>query len=893
MFGGKKNIYILSSIYGITSTQGQDQFRRTIGNYWIKQPIQGQYGDTSTFNVGLEQDNDEGERRVRKVDTFKMIPRSSSLAEQNKFPYFIEEEKFEIYAPKEYYGSEPGWINEITRIVGSTESEYTDYNFTLDTPFTEEESNILNSTKTGAYVSSEFEYNYFSLSYERLVSSPVQPESVLPNIYNFVLYNMSENSDKKINDKVFQALTAGGQIEKNFIGSVRTFTEPDPNIKYFNYFDAYGNNTNINPTQVSDYMNTIIFGLQSDELQKEVKKITSAFPMHVELKFTTDQTTEFAEILEDSKMTRSLMSYLSKIPRDYNFRSFSASEAQKYSINTFATQRIFEQVSPPEPTDSSDGVTSAPEPRGYRLEGGDLRFIDLSSWFASVFNQKEIEENQNAIYLEEETRKMTPQEKSLYLIIFSGKIKSFLKKHRRNYKKISDGKRSYSETICYKIEKFNSNLNNPLQTIWMPNTSRTEIMTYIDTQVKYDTEYTYRVSAYQVVVGTDYSYNQYSFPDIYDETSTDEDFEEEVTEEMAILDVDGDLAQSMLDATGFTDARPLEGQEDMSPLEIGTPDTQISDQTPDVDTMILSDRDIYETKYANELFVTAGPRQRVDTVNNFRADLSIRTFPFIGIVEVPYFETKGSIIDSPPVFPDVNIIPYRNISNKILINLNSNHGEYELEPITFDESEREIVQKIKQVKKTRSSNTIKYSTDDRVRQFEVYRMETKPEKIEDFIGNLRNTVTTDISEETPQKASSASLIDEIQPNMDYYYMFRAIDVHGHISNPTEVYRVRMVLNSGVSYPLIETYRMEKIEPKNTSKTCKKLLSIQPEFLQTIINKAKSDYGDGTSAKNVKNIILGVKQSPLFGRTFKVRLTSKHTGKQIDLNITFDVELHKN
>ena len=40
----------------------------------------------------------------------------------------------------------------------------------------------------------------------------------------------------------------------------------------------------------------------------------------------------------------------------------------------------------------------------------------------------------------------------------------------------------------------------------------------------------------------------------------------------------------------------------------------------------------------------------------------------------------------------------------------------------------------------------------------------------------------------------------------------------------------------------------------------------------------------------KNIILGIEDESLFGKTFKVRLTSRDTGRKIDINMTFSTKV---
>ena len=49
------------------------------------------------------------------------------------------------------------------------------------------------------------------------------------------------------------------------------------------------------------------------------------------------------------------------------------------------------------------------------------------------------------------------------------------------------------------------------------------------------------------------------------------------------------------------------------------------------------------------------------------------------------------------------------------------------------------------------------------------------------------------------------------------------------------------------------------------------------------------YGSYSSKDDVDGI-MGVEEVGIFGKTFKLRMTSTKTGKQIDLNIRFKTEL---
>jgi hypothetical protein len=69
----------------------------------------------------------------------------------------------------------------------------------------------------------------------------------------------------------------------------------------------------------------------------------------------------------------------------------------------------------------------------------------------------------------------------------------------------------YNETIAYRVEKIggsptgDSRTENVLQNFWFYNTG--DLIEYIDTQVKYGIDYTYKTYAYVIVVGNKYQYS--------------------------------------------------------------------------------------------------------------------------------------------------------------------------------------------------------------------------------------------------------------------------------------------------------------------------------------------------------------------------------------------------
>ena len=88
------------------------------------------------------------------------------------------------------------------------------------------------------------------------------------------------------------------------------------------------------------------------------------------------------------------------------------------------------------------------------------------------------------------------------------------------------------------------------------------------------------------------------------------------------------------------------------------------------------------------------------------------------------------------------------------------------------------------------------------------------------------------------------------------------------------------------------------KPKSQRKGFKKFIQLVPALSQQMVNYEDSGLTiDGKlindPAAVSDSISLGIVEPKLFvkdnNKIFKIRLTSKQTGKKLDLNITFDIE----
>ena len=257
------------------------------------------------------------------------------------------------------------------------------------------------------------------------------------------------------------------------------------------------------------------------------------------------------------------------------------------------------------------------------------------------------------------------------------------------------------------------------------------------------------------------------------------------------------------------------------------------------------------------------------------------------LIEVPYFEYTSKVLDTPPASPVVNIAPYYGVNNKLMFSLESGFGNYEIKPEIVEEGEASDITNFL-ISQNRTTQILKYSTDDFISKYRIYRLDFHPERYADFVGG----VIRDISD---LAANSTSIDEAIIPNKKYWYIFRSIDKHNHISYPSSVYQIELVDEGASIYPLIEVVEFTTSDTKATSKVLKKIMHIMPSLGHRLLPNEKEAtlQGEGTSgltgATDFDLGITSIKQETLWGKKFKIRLTSKKTGRKIDLNVEFKNE----
>ena len=341
-------------------------------------------------------------------------------------------------------------------------------------------------------------------------------------------------------------------------------------------------------------------------------------------------------------------------------------------------------------------------------------------------------------------------------------------------------------------------------------------------------------------------------------------------------------------ATGRPGVRPIQ--------DFFVPNSSELDLFRFIDTQVVFNKKYRYIVHAYEMvFGTSYEYREINqrVVYDDGAMIDVYTRPSIQLIETPIFSFDTQIADKPPLPPQVDIIPYRNVNNEILINLNVNSGELIAQPIAFNAAERRDHVKLRVIHDLEPDAPLEFKGDDPIDHFEIYRTTRRPRSYRDFANRLHTTLDTEVLSQSGKQISvaalsSASIVDLIRPNVKYYYTFRAVDIRGNISNPSAVFMFEMIENSGVVYPALEVVNFDAPEKKMENRNFKKYIHISAAPIQSEVNI--TNLLDIETAEDAA-VELGIAEEPLFAshpnkKKIKVRLTSKDSGKKIDINLNF-------
>jgi len=420
-------------------------------------------------------------------------------------------------------------------------------------------------------------------------------------------------------------------------------------------------------------------------------------------------------------------------------------------------------------------------------------------------------------------------------------IRRIVRNDLRSYEQLLSGEEAPSQTVFYRIEK---RLNDQIvQSIFVPNTDEffdnPGFFEYIDTQIVnfelghdpgVDT-YNYNIYAVRMIVGNKYRRN-----------ITTSDFAA---------------------AAGWNYAP---GAQELETIE-----------EPNLQN--INNLDI-EARWFDD-----GPKIRIGVL--------VDNTPSVKMVEVPIFKSDDSIvIDKPPLPPNIEFYSYKSVNNEIGIRMSMLVGtDVGMKPIPLSAADAALFVAILSEQRRNGTTTgdkIIFGNDDTPSQFEAYRLETAPKSYQDFQNQPRHYTAFLRGNDAP-KADTDFFVDSIIPNKKYYYVFRTLDSHGLISNPSSIYEVELVENAGATYLLTSIYKFPEEKPIYT-KDLQQYLKIKPSIIQSALNERESglvgDDDELTETAFDKTITLGPGAHSVWNKELKFRITSKKTGRKIDINLDF-------
>lgn len=321
------------------------------------------------------------------------------------------------------------------------------------------------------------------------------------------------------------------------------------------------------------------------------------------------------------------------------------------------------------------------------------------------------------------------------------------------------------------------------------------------------------------------------------------------------------------------------------------------------------------------------PGTIIDKDTYYASNISVDSQQSAKLIEIPYIKPLVTTAYSAPSLPpNVDFYSFKNEDKKVLIMLQPSVGERRSTPIAIKPEDMKAIAN----SNVDSEGKILFKTEGDVQAYEMFRISE-----DEFVNGPRSFSSfgqPGLSKKVviDAKLGSPSIVDDIQPNKKYWYIFRSLDKKSmlrnsessvmNFSNPTNIFEVKLVNNDGAIYLTVSTYDIDYFHLLNKRLTTgqeinrpfRKYLRIKPAFGQSFINEDPADGGLDTESPEIKDSIkdyienslgddvrtikLGSKEQSVFGfhednanvdfNQFKVRIISKKTGKKFDIYTRF-------
>ena len=256
--------------------------------------------------------------------------------------------------------------------------------------------------------------------------------------------------------------------------------------------------------------------------------------------------------------------------------------------------------------------------------------------------------------------------------------------------------------------------------------------------------------------------------------------------------------------------------------------------------------------------------------------------PSVQLLELPYFEDTCRVIQPPQPVPDVIFNNNHLVRGEIKANIKLNANSYIEKFIPLESTELSQNELVESYNKLKRKTYFQYETEHAL--FEVFRLPHIPKTYDEIdqykIAEIRHSVPS----------IGALFRDKIGINNEYYYVFRSINYHDLLSNPTPIYKVHLTEDANETFLHFETVGLFKENNFIPSLKFSNRIQLIPSSLHTILSQEVEDSMEPSVKGKIDKVQLGVAEKPIWGKKFKFRFTSTDSGKKIDINV--NVQLTK-
>ena len=308
----------------------------------------------------------------------------------------------------------------------------------------------------------------------------------------------------------------------------------------------------------------------------------------------------------------------------------------------------------------------------------------------------------------------------------------------------------------------------------------------------------------------------------------------------------------------------------------------------DLEDILTTRGDIEATTSALNNDNILASNAQISTQARYLADFNITIEPSVKIVEIPLEEKTMRIVDHPP--NDFNVSPHhlQDQSNRLAFYLKYDTFSVDTEeyPSTISPVDDRNEASYKEGKDFVPGSLTKEESVSPARFIEVYRTMEKPSSYRSFENNLRKTI--DLKNEVDDIMSDHFFAERVRENTKYYYTFRAVNENGVAGQPSPIFESELINDGGYVYGLFnQLSEDELIEQPPTIPTLaiKNLFNVVPNIQHLQFDTSNVDFSDN-SVDQIGALTLGTAEE-FWNEKFKIRLTSKKTGRKVDLNLTFE------